>query len=310
MMEKINPWLKMEKLSQRRIISNTPHEIFWIVDHYGNYGVRILTNKKIKIERKKIKLKGIQITQKDSLEKSSDLFLIVQSNEDWEIFLALCNDLTGVCLNYIDSEEMLQAVELRLKRWQKLLEERKNLPFPIERQMGLLSELLCLRDIISKKIGIEQAIMSWNGSDYDKQDFLLDDSVIEVKSYRTSKGDIVHISSSNQLYSEKDSIYLVSYALTISENGKSIENIADNIRELLIDSSNQFLNSFENKLLNYGYAPEVLNDSLYKFIVDKQRAFHVNETFPKIIPSDIDKNILTVNYSIDLSKCRQFEVTL
>jgi hypothetical protein len=38
----------------------------------------------------------------------------------------------------------------------------------LHKQMGLFSELLCLRDIILPRYGVEQAIISWVGPDFDK----------------------------------------------------------------------------------------------------------------------------------------------
>lgn len=140
---------------------------------------------------------------------------------------------------------------------------------------------------------------------------MLDDAALEVKSYRTSKGDTVNISSLKQLYSEKDSIYLASYALTASENGTSIEEIAADIRRIIIiNGTNNDLDLFESKLLAYGYAPETLIEELNSFIVDNQRIFSVKDEFPRIIPQDVKASITSVKYSVDLSRCTEFEISL
>lgn len=120
------------------------------------------------------------------------------------------------------SDKMISAVEIRLRRWQQLLKQDANQTFTIEKQMGLFSELLCLKEIVAAKVGIKQAVVSWVGPEFDKQDFLMDKAVIEVKSHRTSKDEIVHISSLQQLHSEKEPLLLMSYALTFSENGLSV----------------------------------------------------------------------------------------
>ncbi|MFB5762935.1 PD-(D/E)XK motif protein [Paenibacillus medicaginis] len=305
------PWIGMERLSKRRVDAHTPHNLFWIIDPHGSYGLRIQTNTSIDIKEEKIKLKGIQLIRDETGSNTTDLFLILQNNEDWEIFYSLCDDLIRVVLEYFDGKEMINAIELRLKRWQQLLMQDKRSSFSIEQQMGLFSELLCLKNLVVPKVGIHQAITAWNGPSLDKQDFLLDDAVLEVKSYRTSKGDTVSISSMKQLYSDKNSIYLAVYALTASKNGNSIEELSNDIRQLITDNgTSNDLDLFESKLLAYGFAPEIINEELNNFIVDNQRIFSVTDAFPRITPHDVKDPIVSISYSIDLSKCLEFETSL
>lgn len=102
---------------------------------------------------------------------------------------------------------------------------------------------------------------------------------------------------------------MVSYALTDSENGLSIKDISENIQDLISDDI-ELLDLFQNKLIDYGYFPEIFQENLYKFIVDKVRVFHVSETFPKILSKDLKSQIISVKYSIDLSKCIEYEVDI
>ena len=126
-------------------------------------------------------------------------FIFLNHNKDWNIFLILCRDLIEVAKKCETDQKMIRATQLRLQRWQQLLKSEFRKEFPIEKQMGLFSELLCLRDLIIPKLGVASAIKSWVGPDYDKQDFLLDTLAIEVKSYKTSKGELINISSKEQL---------------------------------------------------------------------------------------------------------------
>jgi hypothetical protein len=306
-----NPWQQMSRLVQRRVDSRTPHNLYWVTDSQGGYGLLIQVEDSVKIRERHIDLRGIRIFKDDSKKGITDLYLILQNNQDWEVFLSLCEDLIKVILECSEGAEMIIAVEQRLKRWQQLLQHDRRIPFSIARQMGLFAELCCLKEVVAPKYGICQAINSWNGPESDKQDFLLDDAVLEVKSYRTSKGDAVSISSLKQLYSEKNLIYLMTYALTSSENGVSIENLANEIRLSLNEQGNTAdMDSFEAKLISYGYAPELIKEGLNSFIVDKHRIFHVTEEFPKITPMNVTDSIVSVTYSIDLTKCKNFEVSL
>lgn len=307
MTNKPNPWQDMPESTQRRIKSDTPHNLFWITDLEGKFGFLLQSKELFDGVKLPANLKGIELLKRNSAYDHGELFLVLNDKEDWQIFRALCNDLISITDNYDNDKAMISAVEVRLKRWQQLLQQDRDRAMNLHRQMGLFSELLCLRDIILPKYGIEQSIISWVGADFDKQDFLLDDAIIEVKSYKTSKGQTAHISSIKQLFSDKVPLFLLTYGLTQTENGESIADIVQSIKNHLTNKSNEIKNKFESKLLEYGYIPEIIKTEFYKFIVDKNRVFLTSGEFPKIQPHTIKHGITDVKYSIDLLVCGDYE---
>lgn len=302
-----NPWLNMAESSQRRINADSKYNIFWITDFQGKYGFCLRATKKGVLENN-INLKGISVIKRESSENKHELYLLLNSKEDWPIFLALCEDLISVTKRYDKEEKMISAVEVRLKRWQQLLKQDNRLGLTLEKQMGLFSELVFLKDFVSNKVGIVQAITSWVGPDYDKQDFILDSHAIEVKSFQSSKKEAVQISSLHQLQTNKEYLYLISIGLTKSENGQSVEDVAHNIKGLIPEESIHILNLFEAKLLEYGYIPELIKESLFKFIVDKTKIYNVSNDFPRIISENVHNHISSVKYTIDLSLCKEYEL--
>ncbi len=276
----------------------------------GEYGFYIQTAKAFDDTKWTINLKGISVLKRNSEDERGELFLVLNNKDDWQIFKVLCDDLIAEALRCGSDEKMISAVETRLKRWQRLLKQELHRELTTEVQMGLFSELLCLRDVVAPKIGIEQAVHSWVGPDLDKQDFLMDKSAVEVKSYRTSKGAVASISSAQQLSSDKEFLFLIAYGLTPTENGLSIEDIAESVKDLLKTSPNEIFDLFESKLAQYGYIPELIKEPLLKFITDKSRAYAVTDEFPKIDSKDIHSQIISVKYSIDLSRCAEFETDL
>lgn len=104
---------------------------------------------------------------------------------------------------------------------------------------------------------------------------------------------------------------MVTYALTTSENGTSIEELVGDIKKVIVSNGTDYvLELFEAKLLAYGYAPEIISEELNQFIVDNQRIFSITNEFPKITPMDVKAPIVSACYSIDLSKCKKFETNL
>lgn len=307
MINKPNPWQDMPESTQRRVKSDTPHSLFWITDLEGKFGFLLQSKELFNKVELPANLNGIELLKRNSTYGYGELFLVLNNKEDWQIFYSLCNDLVSITDNYDNDTAMISAVEERLKRWQQLLKQDRSRAMNLQRQMGLFSELLCLRDIIVPNFGIGQAIISWVGPDFDKQDFLLDNAIIEVKSYKTSKGQTTHISSIKQLISDKVPLFLLTYGLTQTENGESIADIVNSIKISLKKESNEIKNKFEGKLLEYGYIPEITKTEFYKFIVDKNRVFLTSGDFPKIQPRHIKHGIIDVKYSIDLLECSNYE---
>jgi len=305
-----SPWNGMEESSQRRVDFETEHNLFWITDLEGKYGFCLQSKNIFDTIKSPANLKGISILKRNSNHNYGELFLVLNKKEDWQIFYTLCQDLISITHKYEDDKAMISAVEVRLKRWQQLLRYERNIVLSLEAQMGLFSELLTLKEILVPKVGIEQAIVSWVGADFDKQDFLLANAIIEVKSYRTSKSPIVTISSLQQLYSDKEPLYLLTYGLTQTDNGTSIDKLVQDIYEMLENKSAEVRDIFDNRLIEYGFIPELIESSLFKFIVDKRRTYYVSESFPKILPPTVASQILTVKYSIDLLQCDEFEIDI
>ena len=301
------PWEKMAESSKRRVDLITKHNVYWVTDIKGRFGIFIQSESSFESENSTISLNGIDVIKRNSKAFTGELILLLNENENSQIFSKLCEDLISTIELHNDNDAMVSAVEVRLQRWQELLKKSNNYGMPIEVQMGLLTELSFLKDILLPKIGEEQAINSWVGPDFDKQDFLLDNAVVEIKSYRTSKGPQVSISSAQQLYCEKQPLYLVSYGLTPSDNGKSISDIILEVEEILSNKSKLLLDLFNLKLIDFGYIPDLENEPYTKFLLDSIRVFHITSEFPRITPLVLPNEIVKLKYVIDLSLCINFE---
>lgn len=300
-----NPWITMSIGSSRRIDSEIQHEVFWIRDEQGYYGFYLQSAVKFTEAETDIHLKGVSLVKRNSLD-FGELFLILNRHSDWELFLTLCEDILSICITRITNKEMIDAVERRLRRWQIFLAQNNVPIMSAELQMGLFSELICLKNQISTR-GAADSVIAWSGPDKDKQDFNFPDIMIEVKSYKTSRGSKVIISSSHQLLSEAKPLYLIAYSLTPSEIGLSIKDIIFEVDTLLINEKFATQQLFENKIISYGYMPNMNDEALIKFTVDRTRVFEVTADFPKLLPHQISPEITRLSYTIDLELCQAYE---
>lgn len=308
-MTKQNPWQNMGESVQRKVKNTEGRNIYWITDIYGNYGISFRKSNHFDKLNNLPKLKGILLEKRNIGNERGELNIILTDKNEADLFLVLCNNLISAALDFENDNAAITAVENRLIRWQELLKKERLTELSIERQMGLFTELLCLRDTVIPEVGFKMGITSWVGVDYDKQDFLLNNTAIEVKSYKTSKSETVTISSKYQLDNVKDKVILISYALTLSDAGETILDIANAIREQLKTENINVLSLFETKLLEGDFIPELLEKPLQGFIVDKKKIYLVHEDFPRLESKNIPSMISKLRYSIELTYCSKFEIT-
>ena len=300
-----NPWDELEPLNMIRIKETMKYNAFWIVDALNHYGLMIQCDEDFIQPIQEIKLNGIHI-QLDSSSVPNKLILLLHETKDWEIFLMVCNDLINVMKQH--DENIIFQVMNRLKRWQRLLQKKSYKKLSKEEQMGLFGELKVLEEYIMPKYGHSDGIHGCVGSLGDKQDFLLEDKSIEVKSSRTTAGNIIWISSKEQLNSEKKPLYLIICFLNETSNGESIDQLVKTIINNI--ESDSVLNEFIEKVESYGFFPDISQDNLSKFKLEKVDCYAVKEGFPKIPLVDISPVIKNLKYSIDLTGCSNFKMKI
>lgn len=300
-----SPWLNMQKDTSRRVDIDTLFNFFWITDQKGHYGLLITFEFVLDNITIEDKIKGISVVK--SIEGLlGKLYFVLNNNNDWELFLSVCTDListANICENELS---MVAALNKRIRRWQKFLSAEASISLPEILQMGMLTELNFLLNSLTPTIGYKKAIESWVGPDADKKDFSLDEIFVEIKSFISSKGPTIKISSLHQLEFEIKPLYLVTYALTKSEKGITIIDLIEQINELIPENDPDTKKAFENQLNACGYFADITEAPFYSFNIDAVKTYFVSEQFPKILSGNIDDRIETVQYSIDLAKCSIF----
>jgi len=303
-----NPWDGLNPSEKKRVDNiQREFECYWAMDSVGKYGYFVESNIPFELPKKQTKFEGITVTSQDSM-----LILILEDNQNWKLFKHICDHLSEQSIEIESAAGFIKKVQITLKKWHDMLKFARNKSMTPELQMGLFSELSCIREILEPNLGIKQAIKSWVGHEKDKQDFLLDNLIIEVKSHRTSKSPIANISSAGQLYSEKEPIYLFSYALTTNASeGPTVMDLVSEVEALIsIDEENsELIEYFYIQLDNYGYNPEFADEKdALRFLIDSVTCYEVNDFFPKL--TEVCAEIVHLQYGIDLTKCASFIVNI
>lgn len=255
------------------------------------------------------KVKGtsaIEVNQYDN-QKYKTIRFSLTDEEISGLFYTFCEDLIDQTRNLPEESAGYNAIVVRFHQWKKMFVSSKK-DFLNEPQiMGLIGELLFLRDQLSKRTGLSEALRSWSGQELTHKDFSYGDTWTEVKTIRRSSQS-VHISSLEQLDSEHDG-ELVVYALekmSAEYKGITLNKLIVEIRNLFSDSDDRDL--FMSKVALQGYEyHNYYDDFVYEKIYNKN--FRVNADFPRLTPDDVPEAVVKTIYDIDLNKIAEFEIT-
>lgn len=302
-----NPWLTLDIASTRRIDFKIKYDFFWIIDEKGRFGLSISLKQLIRLPENAPKLKGIEIVAKNYSLGTSEIFLILNNNIEWQIFLSLCKDLFENSSSCTNEDSFLSFVIGRLLKWQKFLSQNNSCSMTEQQQMGLITELLTLKDFILPNCSIHESMISWVGSEFDKQDFSLRNFFIEVKSFISSKGNTVRISSLQQLDNKIKPLYLLTFGITRVEEQIINIPILVNTLKSQIELDPISLDLFKDKLVQYGYMEGLTVPPFYSYSVNNIKCYLVSDDFPKILSNQVKPEITAAEYSIDLSRCSQFQ---
>lgn len=298
-----NPWERLRNSSQKRIKSLN-FNIFWAKTFNGQYAYLIKFSQHTKIP--KVNLDQIKLL--DEVYNDEYQFLLVLNDKsNWETFKKFCDDLTEISVIAETEQKFVELISERLKQWKKLFKSENNKVMSLEEQMGLFTELKSLETIFFKKYG-EKSIINWRGAEKDVQDFLFENSAVEIKSTISSKGHVITISSLDQLESHKSNLFLIVYSLTISTNkqvGENISDIVEKLRDLIEDD--KIDNEFCDKLFKVGY--NIVEKEYTRFIIDNIEYYKIEGEFPRLKIEYIDSRIKEIKYKIDLSYCSEYSTT-
>lgn len=302
-----NPWSTMSLGTKRRIDLETNFEIFWIKTSKNINGIFFKVPSVFFEFKNNFLFKEIDIIF-NILENDTEIYLLLKNKNNLEIFNILCRDILGVTLNATPAKDKVDQIFLRLKKWENLLSKGSKYIFSKEAEKGLFGELTILKDFIIPKFGVEKGIVNWSGPEFDKHDFIIDNLLIEIKTYTSNKGKKIYISSPEQLHSSSlQTLYLVAVEIIQFEEGKTIQNLIDQIKSLIIEFPD-LINIFELKLINYGYIKEICENELEKYINISTEFYLIDDNFPRINLLNIPTGVLNLKYTVDLLSCHKNKI--
>lgn len=314
------PWESLQtairgNYNRLRVQGTSNLVLFWLRNDKGQPGLLIEISKNISINslrEAKVNIRDLFIDVLDfPSEDLRAIVIILENSQNQDVFKSLCVDIIEHVSSKNKDYEAFQLVCSRLKKWQAFLASRGRLLLSSEEIQGLYSELFFIAGRLEKDSSLEDIIVNgWMGPDNVQQDFIFNDTAVEIKSVQGSDRETIHISSEYQLKTYLDHLYLVVYFLTINSSsnllfGESLNDIVTRVITLITDY--KLKEAFEEKLALAGYMP-IEEYDLPKFHVKETQYYEVSEQFPRLISDHLPTGIKQVSYDLELSSIAGFRI--
>ena len=315
----VDPWRAIEPpkednaLNVRRADAEHPLDYWFARDVRGRYVFCFDAGADVPGSKSLPRLSGIEVVALHSSDTGCRLVLTLLDSEQFDIFRALCSDLMRATdqLTGNESAAGLAVTLNRLLRWQGLLERARNDLLSQSRIIGLVGELLVLRDVLLPRLDSFDAVQSWRGPYGDEQDFLLAGRIVEVKTQLSTSDRYLPISSEEQLDTASGPILVCHQTLDVpadEEGGAvSLNGLVSSLAEPMAADDHAAADLLQSALLEAGYRRREEYGRPY-WLLNGRSFYEVREGFPRILPHMLGVGVDRVRYRIALQACGNFEI--
>lgn len=238
-------------------------------------------------------------------EKFCGIIFYLKDVDMFDTFCVFCEDIIDSTKDTADHVAGYKLLINRFYAWKKMFQTKNSLLKEPE-IMGLIGELLFLRDFMMPTYGEDIALSSWSGQDLTHKDFSLKDTWFEVKAINTGKP-TVKISSLEQLQSTIEGELAVFQLEKMSPayDGVTLNKLATGILGIL--SSEESKDYFISKLFDSKFSFETAyNDYVYEVTLGER--YQVTDSFPKLTREDVNEAIAKAQYDILLSEIQGYKI--
>lgn len=252
----------------------------------------------------RVKCSELILVEQFSYDGFYSICFSLNNAELLERFSIFCQDLVDAVENIDDDCLGYKEICNRFFSWKKLFKPNTgNLAEP--EIMGLIGELLFLRDEMIPLYGEDKAIESWMGPERTHKDFSFDNKWVEIKTISSGK-ESVRISSVEQLDGNDDGCLAVYSLEKMSTNYNGIK-LNALVNGIYLNLHNAYLRDlYMSKLSQYGYdgAPDYDN---VVFDLTNLSSYVVKDDFPRLKREVLPMAITKAQYDITLSDLESYK---
>ena len=235
-------------------------------------------------------------------------YIIISQSKDYDsgIFEIIANDITDQLEKISTQKKMISCLSDTLSKWKKFFALNSDVIMSEQLQEGLYGELLVLQKLIFN-FG-DEAVSYWSGADKETHDFYVNGSAIEVKTTSAKSNEKIRISSEHQLNPKDVENTLFLYVNMVRKSRSDGTTLPEIIKSIHSGISEPYRSLFEEKLFKYGYISSCEERYTLGFHLRSYQTYKVEDTFPNIVPDNLDNGISEVTYSLDLNACSDFVI--
>lgn len=244
----------------------------------------------------------------------SRLVLSLSEATNFQNFALMCKSLMLVTDKLASNQSgkgLLQSIK-EIQRWQEMLRRRADSLLSKGERIGLFGELLFLRDVLGYRIGWNAAIKCWYGPSGHEQDFVVAETIFEVKTQVVTSDRRIQVSSEDQLDPIQGRILLCNQGVaplpSSAPASRTLNTLVTEIRDKFTEAGKGAMEYFEIALLEAGYQEQPEYDEESWVLVDRI-FYEVSSEFPRIERSELRKGVEMVKYSIRVSDCAPFIIS-
>lgn len=229
-------------------------------------------------------------------DKNSLLFCF-NSDKDVSLFYEFCSDIISQTEDYKGNNGYAEIVN-RYNKWRKMF--TRNTQLLSEKEIiGLIGELMFLKEYAIPKYGNTVALNGWSGPEPTHKDFSYGDDWYEIKTISTAKN-VAYISSIEQLDSDNDG-HLIIYKVEKMSPSFSGINLNDLVKSIMnVFELDTDIDIFNKKLENVGYSyDEAYSSYVYNYV--SMDAYSVNSNFPRLKAKELPIGVGNVSYELIIS---------
>jgi hypothetical protein len=209
-------------------------------------------------ELKNYRFKGVEIyTLPNEAENKTELYIYLLDNDLKDIFTLFIQNILEDIEKCVTESEAISITLNVVSKWKKLFDKINFSGLTLDKQKGLIGELLFLNYLLNNGKTSAIAVNAWTSieQDFQAKDFTLDSVGIEIK-FTASKQPRIKISTEKQLDAENfNNLFLILYSTeAVKENGFSLNSLVTQTRQSILTDEERSV--FNAKLELYGYIDE------------------------------------------------------
>lgn len=234
-------------------------------------------------------------------------FALTLSDRSYEpVFSVLCEDVATAAARAGAAREALRHWTGRLHVWQAFMARYGPGGMSESAVLGLIGELLFLRDQLLPLIGVRAALDAWSGPLGEPNDFGLSGGFVEVKTTSRQSPEILEITNTAQLDSTRGVILLAHVRVRASSSGVALPQLVSEVRSAVIGQAPDRAMDFDNLLMAVGYVPAQAELYSTTYTHDRTDLYSVEGEFPRLERSQLSAGIRNCSYTIELDACAPY----